>query len=104
MGGFGNKGSSCGKFFARGYKADFSAPSGSDFGVVQFPFGKFTDCWDDSTGNAITTCEADSSKCPTAGSKASLQSVAVWAEGVLGDVKIDVKSVSAYGCAGDYVV
>merc|ERR1712178_571751 len=78
---FGNDASACGKFFARGYKADFSAPSGDAFGIVQIPFNKFTDCWSDATGEAITTCEADSSKCPKASRLADLQTVAIWAEG-----------------------
>jgi len=102
--GFGNDQSSCGKFFARGYKADFSAPSGDAFGVVQIPFNKFTDCWSDATGEAITTCEADSTKCPKAKRLADLQTVAIWAEGVEGDVKIDVKSIKGYGCSAGALV
>merc|ERR1711957_948709 len=49
---FGSDKSSCGKFFARGYKADFPAPVGS-FGKVQIPFNKFTNCWDDGSGDAV---------------------------------------------------
>merc|ERR1719265_1045047 len=89
----GNDGSACGKFFARGYKADFAAPSGS-FGTVEIPFEKFTRCWDDATGEAIKTCAEDSSVCISNSRKRDLQSLSVWAEGKLGDVKLDIKSVS----------
>merc|ERR1719454_1986285 len=79
----GNDGSACGKFFARGFKADFAAPSGK-FGTVQIPFENFSKCWDDATGDAIKTCAEDSSLCITNGRKQNLQSLSVWAEGKLG--------------------
>jgi uncharacterized surface protein with fasciclin (FAS1) repeats len=93
----GNDASACGKFFARGYKAAFAAPSGQ-FGTVQIPFEEFTRCWDDATGDAIKTCSEDSSVCITNERKQKLQSVSVWSEGKLGDVKLDIKSVKGYGC------
>merc|ERR1740117_2732240 len=94
---FGSDKSSCGKFFARGYKADFTAPVGS-FGKVQIPFNKFTNCWDDGSGAAIVTCADDSSKCPTESRLQDLQTLSVWAEGFEGTVKLDLKSVGTYGC------
>jgi hypothetical protein len=96
---FGNDASACKKFFARGYKADLAAPSGT-FSKVQIPFNKFTSCWDDATGKAIKSCGEDASVCPTQNRLQDLQSIAVWAEGVVGNVKLDLKSVSAYGCGG----
>jgi len=101
---FGNGRSSCGKFFAKGYKANFAAPSGEAFGNVQVPFNEFTNCWSDATGDAITTCADDASKCPTSSQLQNLQSIAVWAEGVAGDVKLDVKSVKGYGCSANLEV
>jgi len=95
---FGNDKSACGQFFARGYHAAFTPPSGNDFGKVQIPFTEFTRCWSDSTGEAIKTCADDSSVCPTADRLQNLQSLQVWAEGKVGDVKIDMRSVGAYGC------
>jgi hypothetical protein len=95
---FGNDRSACSQFFARGYHASFTPPSGNDFGKVQIPFNEFTRCWSDSTGEAIKTCADDSSVCPTTERLQNLQSLQVWAEGKVGDVKIDMKSVSAYGC------
>jgi len=95
---FGNDRSACSQFFARGFHAGFAPPSGSDFGKVQIPFSDFTGCWSDSTGEAIKTCADDSSVCPTTERLSNLQSLQVWAEGKVGDVKIDMRSVSAYGC------
>jgi len=87
----------CGKFFARGFKADFDAPVG-ELGEVQIPFNSFTKCWDDATGDAITTCAQDSKFCPSEARLKDLQTLSVWAEGVQGDVKVEFKSVGAYGC------
>merc|ERR1712048_821568 len=94
---FGNDASACGKFFARGYKAPFSAPVGS-FGKVQIPFNEFSRCWDDGSGEILKSCAEDPSLCPTKARLQDLQALSVWAEGVEGDVKIDIKSVGAYGC------
>jgi len=94
---FGNDRSACGQFFARGYHASFSAPSGA-FDKVQIPFSEFTRCWSDSTGEAIKTCAEDPSVCPTTSRLQSLQTLTVWAEGKAGDIKLDIKSINAYGC------
>lgn len=87
----------CGKFFARGFKGDFNAPVGK-FGEVQVPFNKMSNCWDDATGDAIKTCAEDSQFCPTEARLKDLQTMSVWAEGHAADVKLEVKSISAYGC------
>merc|ERR1712085_88620 len=60
--------------------------------------GKFTNCWDDGSGDAIVTCADDSSKCPTESRLQNLQTLSVWAEGFEGTVKLDLKSVGTYGC------
>jgi hypothetical protein len=95
---FGNDRSACKEFFAKGYHASFTPSSGNDFEKVQIPFNEFTRCWSDSTGEPITSCADDSSVCPTTERLQNLQSLQVWAEGKEGDVKIDMRSVSAYGC------
>jgi transforming growth factor-beta-induced protein len=97
----GNDASACGKFFARGFKANFAAPSGQ-FGTVQIPFEEFTRCWDDATGDAIKTCAEDSTVCISSDRKQKLQSLSVWAEGKLGDVQLDIKSVKGYGCGSGF--
>merc|ERR1712070_434514 len=95
---FGLDKSGCGKFFARGFKADFSAPEG-DFGEVKVPFNQFTKCWDDGSGDAIQTCADKPEFCPTADRLKALQTLSVWAEGKAADVKLEVKSIGAYGCS-----
>jgi hypothetical protein len=87
----------CKKFFAAGYKADFMAGEG-EFSTVQIPFDKFTNCWDDATGDAITTCEEDSRFCPSSKRLADMGTISVWAEGAAADVTLTIQSIAAYGC------
>lgn len=84
-------------FYQHGYKAAFQAPVGA-FGDVVLPFNSFTLDWDDATGQAITTCAQNVTVCPTVAVLQDLQEVVVWAEGVNGDVHVEVKSVRASGC------
>jgi len=88
----------CGKFFARGFKADFTAGE-SEFKTVQVPFNQFTKCWDDATGDAIHTCEEDSRFCPTSKSLNDVKTISIWAEGAAADVTITIQSIEAYGCS-----
>jgi len=88
----------CGKFFARGFKADFTAGEG-EFKTVQVPFDMFTKCWDDSTGDAVKTCKDSPQFCPTESRLKDLQSLTFWAEGKEADVKLDIKNIGAYGCS-----
>merc|ERR1712232_134797 len=74
---FGSDASGCGKFFARGFKADLSAPEG-DFGEVQIPFDEFTKCWDDASGDAIQTCQDKPEFCPSTSRLQDLQTVSIW--------------------------
>jgi len=93
----------CKKFFAGGYKADFTAGEG-EFSTVQIPFDKFTNCWDDATGDAITTCEEDSRFCPSSKRLADMQTISVWAEGAAADVTLTIQSIAAYGCPTSMMV
>jgi len=85
-------------FYQHGYKAPFQAPVGS-FGDVVLPIHSFTLDWDDATGKPITTCAQNATVCPTDAVLQDLQEVVVWAEGVNGDVHVEVKSIRASGCA-----
>jgi len=89
---------SCGKFFARGFKADFTPPEG-EFGTVKVPFTMFTKCWDDATGDAIKPCSDYPEFCPPTSRLADLQTLSVWAEGHEADVKLEIKSIAAYDCS-----
>jgi len=86
-----------GKFFASGYKSNFQAPVGK-FGDVVLPFSGFSSHWDDATGEPITKCVDDSKACPTDASLKNMKTISFWAEGVAGDVKLQVKSIRAAGC------
>jgi hypothetical protein len=95
---FGNDKSGCGKFFARGFKADLAAPEG-EFGAVKVPFNMFTKCWDDGTGDAIKSCSDNPEFCPSSDRLADLQTLSVWAEGHEADVKLEIQSIAAYDCS-----
>jgi len=86
--------------FIYGYKADFFPPvSSTEFGDVEIPFTDFSYDWDPATGDQITTCYENSSNCPDDATLKDLYSIAVWGEGVVGDVLLEIQSISATGCA-----
>jgi len=89
-------------FFARGFKSDFQPPTGK-FGDVVLPLKGFTDHWDDATGKAITTCADDSKACPTQKRLQNLETVQIWAEGIEGDVHLQIRSIRASGCTTGHV-
>eukprot|EP00746_Dinoflagellata_sp_MGD_P002948 gnl/MRDRNA2_/MRDRNA2_105749_c0_seq1.p1 gnl/MRDRNA2_/MRDRNA2_105749_c0~~gnl/MRDRNA2_/MRDRNA2_105749_c0_seq1.p1 ORF type:complete len:365 (-),score=47.15 gnl/MRDRNA2_/MRDRNA2_105749_c0_seq1:490-1584(-) len=83
-----------------GYKAKFNAPL-NNFGIVRIPFDDFTNSYNDVTGNPIKTCKESSINCLSFAPEnlKKMGGVAFWAEGVAGKVKLEVKEISAYGCA-----
>jgi len=86
-----------GKFFAYGYKSNFQ-PSVGEFGDVVLPFSGFSSHWDDATGEPITKCVGDSKACPSQSSLQNMKTLSIWAEGVAGDVNLEIKSIRATGC------
>ncbi|CAE8632493.1 unnamed protein product [Polarella glacialis] len=76
------------------FKAKFSVPAGENFAEVRIPLKSFSDKWSPSTGEQTTTCAQDSSVCPTAKRLAAIKRLEVWAEGALGKVHLEVKSIS----------
>eukprot|EP00939_MAST-03C_sp_MAST-3C-sp1_P005389 g5389.t1 len=100
---FGNAHPSGGKFFAFGYKANF-APSVGEFGTTTIDFTNFTDLWDDGTGNAIKTCKDDAQYCPDKKTLKNMKTLSIWAEGVAGDVHLEIKSIGASGCVASPVL
>jgi hypothetical protein len=87
----------CG-FFARGFKADVGAPSVGEFGDAFLSFGNFTDDWSDSTGKPVKTCASDSKYCPDKASLENFKTMSIWAEGVEGDVGLEVSAITGYNC------
>jgi len=88
-------------FFSGGYKTRFDAPVGTDFQSVELPFTEFSNCNSDSTGEPIRSCANDNSVCPDQTTLRSIETVAFWGEGVDGAVHLEIKSISAIGCAGE---
>ena len=87
-----------GKLFAQGFKADL-VPSIGDFGVARIPFTNFTDFWDDATGDPIHTCAEKAMYCPDKATLTNMRTMSIWAEGVEGEVHLEVQSIGGYGCA-----
>lgn len=86
-------------FFAQGYKADFDAPV-DEFGDVIIPFDMFSVEWDEATGDQIITCAEDPTVCPDLKTLKNMETMAIWGEGVGGELNLYVKSISAVGCSG----
>jgi len=89
-------------FFAQGYKADFDAPI-NEFGDVIIPFDMFSVEWDEATGDQIITCAEDPTVCPDMETLKNMETMAIWGEGVGGELNLYVKSISAVGCSGGMV-
>jgi len=77
------------------FKAGFSINAGEDFSEARIPFNKFSSEWDPATGDQTVTCAEDPRVCPTFDDLARIRRIELWAEGVKGDARIEVKSISA---------
>lgn len=86
-----------GKFFAYGYKATVKVSD--EWTSLVIPFDNFTDFWDDATGDPIHTCAENALYCPDVATLRNLHRLAVWAEGVAGEVHWEIQSIAAVGCA-----
>jgi len=90
--------------FSRGcFKQKFSVPAGSDFTEVKLPFNTFSDKWSSATGEHTAECAKDKSVCPTADKLKKIQRIEFWAEGALGKLHLEVKSVSAEKASGERI-
>lgn len=95
---FGTKHAPGGGFFARGFKADIGTPSVGQFGDAVLSFANFTDAWNDATGNPVHTCASNKIYCPDVKSLSDFKTMSIWAEGVEGDVQLEVNSITGYNC------
>jgi hypothetical protein len=77
------------------FKALFKVPFGEDFTDVRVPFSTFSDHWSPSTGDPTITCVDDPKVCPTENDLGHIQLMQVWAEGVKGDIHLEIKSILA---------
>merc|ERR1712165_648187 len=62
---------------------------------VRIPFNTFSSEWDPATGDQTVTCAEDPKVCPTSKDLAEIKSIEIWAEGVKGDVHLEIKSIAA---------
>lgn len=89
--------------YTYGFKADLKLKRDDDttttFQSYKIPFDEFTDKWDAGTGDAVVTCSENKEFCPDEASKKDLYSIAVWGEGVEGEVDLRIQSIAAYGCS-----
>lgn len=86
-----------GNRFAYGYKARLTPPAG-EFGAVLVPFDQFSDKWNDATGEIEASCLDDARHCPSPRWLRTMETMSFWAEGVEGDVDLEVKTIAAVGC------
>mmetsp|Transcript_48782 Transcript_48782/g.87862 ORF Transcript_48782/g.87862 Transcript_48782/m.87862 type:complete len:382 (-) Transcript_48782:72-1217(-) len=77
------------------FKAKFHVPAGEEFGEVRIPFSSFSDKWSPATGEQTKTCSEEADVCPTAKRLAAIKRIEVWAEGALGKVHLELKSIVA---------
>lgn len=89
-----------GKRFAFGYKTTLSIPTNEWIEWI-IPMSNFTDYWDDATGDPIVTCQEDSRYCPTREALQNLKKMAIWGEGVEGQVHVEIQSIYATQCASE---
>jgi len=76
------------------FKAPFQLTAGDDFQEVRIPLSDFSDKWSSATGELTTLCKDDADVCPSASRLKKVQRVAIWGEGALGKVHVEVDSVS----------
>ena len=74
-------------------------PSVGSIGSVKVPFRNFTDFWDDATGDPIHTCDENEKYCPDEKTLTNMKTMSIWAEGVEGDIRLEITAISGFGCA-----
>jgi len=84
-------------FYQHGFLTAFQAPVG-EFGDVVLPFNNFTLDYEAGSGKPASTCATNPKACPTAAILKDLKEVSIWAEGVLADIHLEIKSIRATGC------
>lgn len=75
------------------YKAKFSVPSGDEFSTVKIPLTSFSDMWSPATGEHTKECKDDPDVCPAAEGLKKIKRIEVWAEGALGKIHLELKSI-----------
>lgn len=90
--------------YAHGYKARFDVPSDEGgFHEVALKFDEFSDNWDPRSGDVVVSCEDDAQFCPDETTLQNLVQMEIMAEGVNGEVKLEIDSIAATNCDDDVV-
>ena len=55
----------------------------------------FSSKWDPGTGDLIVTCADDPKVCPTSNDLAHIRRIEIWAEGVKGNIHLEIQSIWA---------
>jgi len=87
--------------YSYGYKTDLhlsGAATTTEMEDVLLDFRDFSLDWDEATGDQRTTCAENPDNCPSTEALQNIYSIALWAEGVEGDVHLEVASIHAVGC------
>ena len=79
------------------FKSKFNVPPSNEneFVDIEVPFTTFSDHWDGATGEHTKECSEDPKVCPTADDLGNIQKISIMAEGVAGDIHLEVLSISA---------
>ena len=75
------------------FKARFNATAST--GEIVVPFAAFSDKWSPATGDHTADCKDEADACLTAEKLEKIARVELWAEGVDGDVDLEVTSIVA---------
>ena len=78
------------------FKTQFNVSMGNEFVDVRLPFKSFSDHWNPATGDQNIKCSDEHPNvCPTEKDLKHIRWIEVWAEGVAGDVHLEIQSISA---------
>jgi len=79
------------------FKAHFTVPPhADDFVDVYIPFTSFSDHWNPATGDQTIPCSPEHPEvCPKESDLKHIRWMEIWAEGVAGDIHLEVQSISA---------
>ena len=80
------------------FKAHFTVyqPLPDDFVEVHIPFESFSDHWNPATGEQTIACSPEHPEvCPKESDLKHIRWMEIWAEGVAGDIHLEVQSISA---------
>lgn len=79
--------------FSTGYKQDFTATA--EWSELTLPFNLFTSATSPASGEPTKLCKDDPSVCPSNDVLGGITELAIWAEGVAGEISLDIDWIKA---------